>query len=288
MMIFADHGHRAEHRRRLRGPARPRLRRVLRVRRVHGGVPGVAPLRQPEHRPVLRDRRRASRASTCRSGSSCPLGMLVAATFGALLGAPTLRLRGDYLAIVTLGFGEIVPVVFKNLGAITFDFGPIHLVNANLTGGNARDQPDRSARSSSGSSSASSSRDRRGLPRDDPRCSCAIIIARNLEHSRMGRAWMAIREDETAAEMMGVNTVRTKLLAFALGRELRRCRRRLPGSYQGLDDVRLLPVLDLDPGPDHGHPRRDREHLGRDRRRDRPRLTSTRRSCRTSASGWSP
>ena len=48
------------------------------------------------------------------------MAVLVAATFGALLGAPTLRLRGDYLAIVTLGFGEIVPVFFKNLAAITF------------------------------------------------------------------------------------------------------------------------------------------------------------------------
>ncbi|MEA2718291.1 MAG: branched-chain amino acid transport system permease protein, partial [Candidatus Eremiobacteraeota bacterium] len=52
----------------------------------------------------------------------------IAAVFGILLGAPTLRLRGDYLAIVTLGFGEIVPVVFKNLSAVNFDLGPIHLV----------------------------------------------------------------------------------------------------------------------------------------------------------------
>ena len=69
-----------------------------------------------------------------------PLAVLVAATFGALLGAPTLRLRGDYLAIVTLGFGEIVPVFFKNLAAITFTFSIagttiISLQNVNLTGG---------------------------------------------------------------------------------------------------------------------------------------------------------
>ena len=69
-----------------------------------------------------------------------PLAVLVAATFGALLGAPTLRLRGDYLAIVTLGFGEIVPVFFKNLAAITFVFTIaadrlISLQNVNLTGG---------------------------------------------------------------------------------------------------------------------------------------------------------
>ena len=69
-----------------------------------------------------------------------PLAAIIAATFGALLGAPTLRLRGDYLAIVTLGFGEIVPVFFKNLAAITFTFSIggvtiVSLQNVNLTGG---------------------------------------------------------------------------------------------------------------------------------------------------------
>jgi branched-chain amino acid transport system permease protein len=150
-----------------------------------------------------------------------PIAIIVVATFGALLGAPTLRLRGDYLAIVTLGFGEIVPLVFKNLSSLTLQFaiGPIsvNLQNVNLTGGvqgiNPIDPP--------------------FLPilnilfdsRSGPLAvylgifllAITVLIARNLEHSRIGRAWMAIREDETAAEMMGVNTVRTKLLAFALG-----------------------------------------------------------------------
>jgi branched-chain amino acid transport system permease protein len=74
------------------------------------------------------------------------LAAIVAAVFGALLGAPTLRLRGDYLAIVTLGFGEIVPIIFKNLVNVNFELGPIKLVNANLTGGplgiNPIDPPD--------------------------------------------------------------------------------------------------------------------------------------------------
>ena len=70
-----------------------------------------------------------------------PLGALIAAFFGVLLGAPTLRLRGDYLAIVTLGFGEITPVVFKNLVGVNFELGPIKLVNANLTGGNVGINP---------------------------------------------------------------------------------------------------------------------------------------------------
>ena len=150
-----------------------------------------------------------------------PLAIVVVATFGALLGAPTLRLRGDYLAIVTLGFGEIVPLVFKNLSSLTINFnlGPINIAlnNVNLTGGvqgiNPIDPP--------------------FLPflnilfdsRSGPLAvylgvfmlALCVLVARNLQYSRIGRAWMAIREDETAAAMMGVNTVRTKLLAFALG-----------------------------------------------------------------------
>ena len=156
---------------------------------------------------------------------------VVAAVFGVLLGAPTLRLRGDYLAIVTLGFGEIVPVVFKNLVNVDFEFGPIKLVNANLTGGplgiNPIDAPNILGI-------------RFGVI-DDIRpvylafviLVISIVIARNLERSRMGRAWMAIREDETAAEMMGVNTVRTKLLAFGLGASFAGFAGALQASYQG-------------------------------------------------------
>src|SRR6478736_7057411 len=139
------------------------------------------------------------------------VSVAVVATFGALLGAPTLRLRGDYLAIVTLGFGEIVPLFFRNLSSVTFSLtlGPIviSLANVNLTGGvqgiNPIDPP--------------------YIPilgwvfdaRSGPMAvylglfllAIAILVARNLEHSRIGRAWGAIREDETAAEMMGVNTL---------------------------------------------------------------------------------
>ena len=166
-----------------------------------------------------------------------PIAVLVVATFGALLGAPTLRLRGDYLAIVTLGFGEIVPLVFKNLSSLTIDFnlGPINIAlnNVNLTGGvqgiNPIDPP--------------------FLPflnvvfgaRSGPLAvylglvllAVTILVARNLERSRIGRAWMAIREDETAAEMMGVNTVRTKLLAFALGASFAGIAGAFQASYLG-------------------------------------------------------
>ena len=161
-----------------------------------------------------------------------PLGFAVAATFGVLLGAPTLRLRGDYLAIVTLGFGEIVPVVFKNLSAVNFDFGPIHLVNANLTGGNLGINPIDPPRFfgiSFGSNSGIAA-----VYLGMILLVMAIVIARNLERSRMGRAWMAIREDEIAAEMMGVNLVRTKLLAFGLGASFAGVAGVMQSSYQGV------------------------------------------------------
>ena len=165
------------------------------------------------------------------------IAVIVVATAGALLGAPTLRLRGDYLAIVTLGFGEIVPLFFKNLSSVTFSLtlGPIaiHIANENWTGGvqgiNPIDPP--------------------FLPwlnlvfdaRSGPLAvylglfllSLAIIVARNLERSRMGRAWGAIREDVTAAEMMGVHTVRTKRHAFALGASFAGVAGSFQASYLG-------------------------------------------------------
>jgi branched-chain amino acid transport system permease protein len=161
-----------------------------------------------------------------------PLGFIVAATFGVLLGAPTLRLRGDYLAIVTLGFGEIVPVVFKNLSAVNFELGPIKLVNANLTGGNLGINPIDPPRFfgiSFGSASGIAA-----VYLGLILLLVAIVIARNLEKSRMGRAWMAIREDEIAAEMMGVNPVRTKLLAFGLGASFAGMAGVMQASYQGI------------------------------------------------------
>jgi branched-chain amino acid transport system permease protein len=155
----------------------------------------------------------------------------VAAIFGALLGAPTLRLRGDYLAIVTLGFGEIVPIIFKNLVNVNFELGPIKLENANLTGGplgiNPIDPPDIFGIKFGASGGIAPVYLAMLI------VLMCIIIARNLERSRMGRAWMAIREDELAAEMMGVNTVRTKLLAFALGASFAGFAGALQASYQG-------------------------------------------------------
>lgn len=165
-----------------------------------------------------------------------PIAAIIAATFGALLGAPTLRLRGDYLAIVTLGFGEIVPVFFKNLAAITFNitiFGVtlISVSNVNLTGGPLGINPIDPFTIFGIKFGATS-----GIAAvylGIALTIVAIVVARNLERSRMGRAWGAIREDEIAAEMMGVNTVRTKLLAFALGASFAGVAGAFEASYLG-------------------------------------------------------
>ena len=139
----------------------------------------------------------------------------VSAGLGTLIGAPTLRVRGDYLAIITLGFGEIIPVAIRNLGDITIDIGgwrPIERLN--LTGGENGVNPV----------------GRPYLPgvpfETDPMPWYFLILVigalslwamSRLQDSRLGRAWMAIREDETAADCTGVNPITTKLLAFALG-----------------------------------------------------------------------
>ena len=142
-----------------------------------------------------------------------PLAAGVAGLFGILLGAPTLRLRGDYLAIVTLGFGEIIRVFLNNLD------NPVNITNGP-----------------------------RGIGQIDPLqifglnlgaplkvgafelssvslyyylflvlVVFSVLISHRLELSRVGRAWMAIREDEVAAKAMGINTRNLKLLAFGMG-----------------------------------------------------------------------
>jgi branched-chain amino acid transport system permease protein len=129
------------------------------------------------------------------------IGAAVAALFGAVLGAPTLRLRGDYLAIVTLGFGEIIPDAANN-DAFGQTGGPNGITGIHHPTAFGHDF---------------------GI---DPRpyyysllvlIALVIVVLRNLERSRLGRAWVAIREDEVAASATGINTVTTKLLAFAIG-----------------------------------------------------------------------
>jgi ABC-type branched-subunit amino acid transport system permease subunit len=133
-----------------------------------------------------------------------PFAVLICLLAGLALGAPTLRLRGDYLAIVTLGFGEIIRIIAVNADSVTN--GPkgafgiptpvIHIGPIDLRWG------------------------------QDPLqywylllvfIGVVVLLFRRLENSRLGRAWAAIREDEIAAQATGVNTTRVKLLAFAIG-----------------------------------------------------------------------
>src|SRR5207248_8959336 len=129
-----------------------------------------------------------------------PIAALICAGFGLMFGAPTLRLRGDYLAIVTLGFGEIVPIVLRNAAGITngaqglpgvktpaifgfsfgFDSRPYFYLILGLVG-------------------------------------LVVFVSYRLQFSRTGRAWLALREDELAAGPMGIDHVHYKLLAFAIG-----------------------------------------------------------------------
>jgi branched-chain amino acid transport system permease protein len=129
-----------------------------------------------------------------------PLSAAVAAFFGILFGAPTLRLRGDYLAIVTLGFGEIVPIVARNWSSLTNGaaglngVAPPHLFGYNF---GVRIMPYYYVAV--------------GL------VAFLIFISGRLRDSRIGRAWMALRDDPVAASTAGVDLTRYKLLAFAFG-----------------------------------------------------------------------
>jgi branched-chain amino acid transport system permease protein len=145
------------------------------------------------------------------------IGMFVAAGAGALLGAPTLRLRGDYLAIVTLGFGEIVPRFFRNMKEWTSGVNGISALDIPtlpfwITGpwANAQLGIEQNFRFVSFNPTA-------WYVLIVILVVASVVGVNNLYGSRLGRAWMAVREDETAAAAMGVNTVNTKLLAFAIG-----------------------------------------------------------------------
>jgi len=134
--------------------------------------------------------------------AALPVGAILAALFGILLGFPVLRLRGDYLAIVTLGFGEIIRLVLENWNA--FSFGPSGISNIPRPGFF-------------------------GIELNLQQvtiyiyylmialCLFTILVVNRLQDSRIGRAWIALREDELACEAMGVDKTKAKLTAFALG-----------------------------------------------------------------------
>jgi branched-chain amino acid transport system permease protein len=158
-----------------------------------------------------------------------PIAMAIAAFFGVILGAPTLRLRGDYLAIVTLGFGEIVRIFLNNLDR------PVNITNGpqGVTGIAPVHVAD---------FSLAQTHSLFGLTFPSVYsyyylfvlCALFVIwVCTRLQHSRIGRAWAAIREDEIAAKAMGINTRDVKLLAFAMGASFGGLSGAMFGAFQG-------------------------------------------------------
>jgi branched-chain amino acid transport system permease protein len=158
-----------------------------------------------------------------------PAAAALAALLGVLLGAPTLRLRGDYLAIVTLGFGEIIRVFLNNLDH------PVNITN----GPKGLDQIDavsvfglslnKSVMIGSFELASVSLHYYAFLAL----VVVSVVISHRLQHSRVGRAWMAIREDEIAAKAMGINTRNMKLLAFGMGASFGGVSGAMFASFQG-------------------------------------------------------
>lgn len=164
-----------------------------------------------------------------------PVAALVAGVAGALLGAPTLKLRGDYLAIVTLGFGEIIRIFMNNLnGPVNITNGPqgINLIDPVRIGGvSLAGEPGAGGILHIGSLT---------MPSVNAYyflflflCVATVFISARLQHSRLGRAWIAIREDEIAAKAMGINVRNMKLLAFAMGASFGGVAGAMFGAFQG-------------------------------------------------------
>ena len=158
-----------------------------------------------------------------------PVAAFLAGVFGVLLGAPTLRLRGDYLAIVTLGFGEIIRVFLNNLDH------PVNITN----GPKGLNQID-------SLTFFGLSLGKKITIFDFEIASVSlyyylflalvlisVVISHRLQLSRVGRAWMAIREDEIAAKAMGINTTHLKLLAFGMGATFGGVSGAMFASFQG-------------------------------------------------------
>jgi len=158
-----------------------------------------------------------------------PMSAALAASFGIILGAPTLKLRGDYLAIVTLGFGEIIRIFLNNMNSpVDITNGPQGILNidpVNLFG-----------------LSFGSPTHLFGFPVSVVQLYYYLFLALvivivffslRLQNSRIGRAWVAIREDEIAAKAMGINTRNIKLLAFAMGASFGGVSGAMFASFQG-------------------------------------------------------
>ncbi|MBC3869229.1 ABC transporter permease subunit [Undibacterium oligocarboniphilum] len=161
-----------------------------------------------------------------------PFAAAIAGMFGALLGAPTLKLRGDYLAIVTLGFGEIIRIFMNNMNS------PVNITNG-PQGINMIDPVSVMGVSLAGESGVVHIGGF-SMPSVNAYyflflalCILIIFVSTRLQHSRLGRAWVAIREDEIAAKAMGINTRNIKLLAFSMGASFGGVSGAMFGSFQG-------------------------------------------------------
>jgi branched-chain amino acid transport system permease protein len=142
-----------------------------------------------------------------------PIAIAITALSGLILGTPTLRLRGDYLAIVTLGFGEIIRLLADNLQGLTR--GPRGLPGVAFPRVGEHEVP--GGFFSSGNASGHSNYGTWWFWLGLVLVAMVLLVVGNLERSRVGRAWVAIREDEDAAEVMGVPTFKFKLWAFMIG-----------------------------------------------------------------------
>ena len=149
--------------------------------------------------------------------SCVPIAICATAVAGLILGTPTLRLRGDYLAIVTLGFGEIIRLLADNLQDITNGSRGLNRVAYPRLF-----QTDKVPAGvfSSGNASGQANYGTWWFWLGLVLLMIVLLLVGNLERSRVGRAWVAIREDEDAAEVMGVNTFRFKLSAFVISAAL--------------------------------------------------------------------
>ncbi|MDY7538513.1 ABC transporter ATP-binding protein [Undibacterium sp. RTI2.1] len=164
-----------------------------------------------------------------------PIAAAVAGLFGALLGAPTLKLRGDYLAIVTLGFGEIIRIFMNNMNS------PVNITNG-PQGINMIDPIRIFGVSLSGEAGSNATLNIAGFSMPSVNayyflflalCIVIIFVSLRLQNSRLGRAWVAIREDEIAAKAMGINTRNIKLLAFSMGASFGGVSGAMFASFQG-------------------------------------------------------
>ena len=138
--------------------------------------------------------------------------VIITGLVGLFIGAPVIRMRGDYLAIVTLGFGEIIRLLFLSDWLSGWFGGSQGITNIPAAG-------------IFGLTDVAGTDPRRVFYLVLAFCALAIYVSWRLERCRLGRAWMAVREDETVAEAMGINTVNVKLLAFVVGA--------VPGSFSG-------------------------------------------------------